>query len=417
MDRDHLDQLQEDLVEARKKRRKRSDSPKTPSGSPPPPLPPHPPSLGASGALDSTKPHVTTYQSSAWTISDTRDKPSGSSVHHLSPLDDQQLNEDSVPVDEEHSSGDDDLGTVLKVPSRKDWWKPHDDDERLATPEPAWVIPTSHIPDAVNNWANALASTYQAPIENSLLEKTRYMRTFMNWYCQTVGKIDLTQADFEGQAYEANPEGDQVRIDISRPLPLSGPPGHVTIQTQFFFNKYLDYLRYGSKGSGQALSISKMKAARYPDFGLELIVPDHIWGNDVCTYDMSASYVRTHMRILSVVRIKAYSRCGYDYLKEITLRITDYKEYMITEKDFKNLYPSDFEDLNLLLLQGHLNHLPRSDKRWDAKGFEYKHDYTIIESPRVVVFPVCNNEQKIMRFNEIYKFSDGTLTNILEALD
>ncbi|GJS57758.1 hypothetical protein Tco_0652542 [Tanacetum coccineum] len=54
---------------------------------------------------------------------------------------------------------------------------------------------------------------------------------------------------------------------------------------------------------------------------------------------------------------------------------------------------------------------------WDAKGFEYKHDYTIIESSRAVVFPVCNNEQKIMRFNEIYKFSDGTLTNILEAMD
>ncbi|GKG48291.1 hypothetical protein Tco_0510176, partial [Tanacetum coccineum] len=65
-----------------------------------------------------------------------------------------------------------------KVLSRKDWWKPHDDDERPATPEPAWVIPTSHIPDAVNNWANALASTYQAPTENSLLEKTRDMRTF-----------------------------------------------------------------------------------------------------------------------------------------------------------------------------------------------------------------------------------------------
>ncbi|GJX83315.1 hypothetical protein Tco_0332796 [Tanacetum coccineum] len=61
----------------------------------------------------------------------------------------------------------------------------------------------------------------------------------------------------------ANPEGDQVRIDISKPLPLSGPPGHVTIQTQFFFNKDLDYLRYGSKGSIQALLISKMKAARY----------------------------------------------------------------------------------------------------------------------------------------------------------
>ncbi|GKF19969.1 hypothetical protein Tco_0068607 [Tanacetum coccineum] len=123
------------------------------------------------------------------------------------------------------------------------------------------------------------------------------------------------------------------------------------------------------------------------------------------------------MRILSVVRIKACSRYGYNYLQEITLRRVDYQEYTIAEKDFKNLYPSDFEDLNLLLLQGHLNHLPGSERRWDVKGYEYKHDYTIIESPRVVAFPVSNNERKIMRFNEIYKFSDGTLTNILEALD
>ncbi|GJS24337.1 hypothetical protein Tco_0452969 [Tanacetum coccineum] len=103
---------------------------------------------------------------------------------------------------------------------------------------------------------------------------------------------------------------------------------------------------------------------------------------------------------------------------------------MIAEKDFKNLYPSDFEDLNLLLLQGHLNHLlPGSGKQmlstavklWtrnlDAKGYEFKHDYTIIESPRAVVFLVDNKDRKIMRFNEIYKFSDGTLTRILEALD
>ncbi|GJX42867.1 hypothetical protein Tco_0257857 [Tanacetum coccineum] len=34
-----------------------------------------------------------------------------------------------------------------------------------------------------------------------------------------------------------------------------------------------------------------------------------------------------------------------------------------------------------------------------------------------VIFPVNNNERKIMRFNEIYKFSDGTLTRILETLD
>ncbi|GKE83381.1 hypothetical protein Tco_1557123, partial [Tanacetum coccineum] len=286
---------------------------------------------------------------------------------------------------------------LLKTKQRLEWLKPIPDDERPATPEPAWVIPTSHIPDAI-------------------------------------GKTELTQAELEGQAYEvvkpfysdvvhlqfqmeechkmlkdqfdwANLEGDQVRIDISKPLPLSSPPGYVIIQTQFFFNKDLDYLRYGSKGSGQALSISKMKAAFYHNFGLELLVPEHIWVDDVCTYDISASYgishwwfnrqkfyidrhiaessrkvVRTHMRILSVVRIKAYSLYGY-------------QEYMITKKDFKNLYPSDFEDLNLLLLQGHLNHLPGLDI-----CFEFKHDYTIIDSPREVVFPVKALDYRVKEY-------------------
>nr|GFD23527.1 hypothetical protein [Tanacetum cinerariifolium] len=68
------------------------------------------------------------------------------------------------------------------------------------------------------------------------------------------------------------------------------------------------------------------------------------------------------MRILSVVGIKAYSRYGYDYLSENVLRRADLQEHTIAEKDFKNLHPCDFEDLNLLLLQGHLDHLPGSDK-------------------------------------------------------
>ncbi|GKC74030.1 retrovirus-related pol polyprotein from transposon TNT 1-94 [Tanacetum coccineum] len=60
--------------------------------------------------------------------------------------------------------------------------------------------------------------------------------------------------------------------------------------------------------------------------------------------------VRTHMRILSVIRVKAYSRYGYDYLSEIVLWRADFQEHTIVEKDFKNLYPIDFKDLNLLLL-------------------------------------------------------------------
>nr|GEV71692.1 ribonuclease H-like domain-containing protein [Tanacetum cinerariifolium] len=194
------------------------------------------------------------------------------------------------------------------------------------------------------------------------------------------------------------------------------------------------FYEQNSNGREQALSISKMKAARYLDFGLELLVPEDTWINE--------------HKILLSLRVRL--------LEKITLRRADYQEYIIAEKDFKSLYPSDFEDLNLLLLQGHLSHLSGSEKRmlstsvklwtrnlvirqrvedfqlgiesyqkqlnltkpgWDAKCFEYKHDYTIIDSPCVIVFPIGNNKWKIMRFNEIYKFSDGTLTNIMEALD
>nr|GEV11175.1 hypothetical protein [Tanacetum cinerariifolium] len=69
--------------------------------------------------------------------------------------------------------------------------------------------------------------------------------------------------------------------------------------------------------------------------------------------DSNRKIVRTHMRIPSVVSIKSFSRYWYDHLKEITLHRADYQEYTIVEKDFKSLYPSDLEDLNLLLLQGY----------------------------------------------------------------
>nr|GEW96874.1 hypothetical protein [Tanacetum cinerariifolium] len=129
-----------------------------------------------------------------------------------------------------------------------------------------------------------------------------------------------------------------------------------------FFNKDLEYLRYGSKGSSPAQSISKMNAASYPDFGLELLMPEQMWIDDVDASPSCQKEVRSTMRILSVVRIKAYSKYEYDYLSEIVLRRADFQEHMIAEKDFKNLHPSDLEDLNLLLLQGHLDHHPGSDK-------------------------------------------------------
>ncbi|GKB86849.1 hypothetical protein Tco_0959121 [Tanacetum coccineum] len=168
-----------------------------------------------------------------------------------------------------------------------------------------------------------------------------------------------------------NPEGNRVVHDISKPLPLGGPPYQVTIQTQYFFNKDLEYLVSGGKEIRHALSISKLKAYRISHWWFkrkEFYITRHSAPSD-------RNAVGPHMRILSVVSLKTFSRYGYTYLKEIVLRKADYKEYKISEADFKNLHPNDFKDLDR------------------------------------------NDQKKMIRENEVHKFSDGTLTRILEKLD
>ncbi|GJT13314.1 hypothetical protein Tco_0860356 [Tanacetum coccineum] len=129
--------------------------------------------------------------------------PSSSSKQQFGPHAEQPVEDISIQdFDNISDSKDTDSAHLIKTKQRPEWLKPIPDDERPATPDPAWVIPISYIPDVVNNWANALATTYQAPAKNSLLEKTGDMRTFMNWYFQKMGNTELTQADLEGQAYE-----------------------------------------------------------------------------------------------------------------------------------------------------------------------------------------------------------------------
>nr|GEZ87506.1 hypothetical protein [Tanacetum cinerariifolium] len=86
-----------------------------------------------------------------------------------------------------------------------------------------------------------------------------------------------------------NPEGHQIVPDIRKPFPFGGLPGQVTIQSQCFFNKDLEYLVSGDKGRRSALSISKLKAAHYLDFGLEELVPS-LWTKSEREYDISTAY-------------------------------------------------------------------------------------------------------------------------------
>nr|GEX41246.1 hypothetical protein [Tanacetum cinerariifolium] len=146
MNRDHTDELLKDLAEARKKKKKRCDSPKTPPGSPPhQPPPPPPPLAGPSGTSGSP---------GASRSSQVPPPPP------LPPSTNQEV----------HSSDDEDTGNahIPKVNLQQNWWKPLEED-RPATPEPAWSILSSDLHVPMNNRASSLASTYTPPPEDSLL--------------------------------------------------------------------------------------------------------------------------------------------------------------------------------------------------------------------------------------------------------
>nr|GEZ76049.1 hypothetical protein [Tanacetum cinerariifolium] len=271
---------------------------------------------------------------STWTTIDTRVRPSVSSIPK-----DLHMDDDTALDEQVHLSNDEDIGNAY-IPKVSD-----------------------------------LMSTYTPSPENSLLAQTGDMAIFIDWFCKKQAITELKPQDLEGLAFELVKvfhlnvihlqyqmekchNESIIRYNVSKPLPLGGPPGQVKIQSDFFFNKDLEYIRCGSKGGRPALSISKMKATYYPDVGLEqrFYIDRHIYEGD-------RKAVRTHMRILSIVRIKVFSMYGYDYMKKIVLRRADLNEHIIAKRDFKYLYLSDFEDLYLLNLQGHLNHLRPKDKK------------------------------------------------------
>nr|GEX63794.1 hypothetical protein [Tanacetum cinerariifolium] len=204
------------------------------------------------------------------------------------------------------------------------------------------------------------------------------------------------------------PKGHRLVPDVSKRLPLGGPPG-------------------------------QLKAANYPDFRLEELVPSlriesernynisatngitHWWFKRKDFYitrhnaPSDRHVVRSHMRILNVICIKTSERYGYAFLREIVIRRADYNEYKISKADFKNLHPNDFEDLNIVIRQhvGDLQHgiesyqtkLNLIEPRWDGLDFLFQENYTIISKIRAVIYKDRNDQKKMLRENEVHKSS------------
>ncbi|GJZ55231.1 hypothetical protein Tco_0610424 [Tanacetum coccineum] len=106
-------------------------------------------------------------------------------------------------------------------------------------------------------------------------------------------KIDnLTQAHLVGPN---NPEVDRCPFDLTKPLPLKGHPGRLTVTAEYFFNNDLEFIKSSDPEKKYTTSITKTKAARYEIVGIKDMVLT-LWSTTKVGYDKDALKGIKHWR-------------------------------------------------------------------------------------------------------------------------
>ncbi|GJR60849.1 hypothetical protein Tco_1503011 [Tanacetum coccineum] len=184
-----------------------------------------------------------------------------------------------------------------------------------------------------------------------------------------------------------NPKRDCYPFYMSKPLPLQGHPGYLTVAADYFFNNDLEYLK-------------------------------------------TSDPERTK-KILGVKSVSVKKLHGYGHLEEIVVKRVDRQFYKLKEGNFVDLYLNDIEDMLLLVVQHKLVHLTDSDilgvESYQKKlnitppqqtfpEIEFKELYTPSHKPPGVIYEDLTKQKRVMRADELYKFSDGTLKKVRDEL-
>ncbi|GJY62303.1 hypothetical protein Tco_0462960 [Tanacetum coccineum] len=161
-------------------------------------------------------------------------------------------------------------------------------------------------------------------------------------------------------------------------------------------------------------------------------------------------------RILAVTHVSVMRKHGYGYLKEIVVRRADNVLYRFKEGDFSRLWINDIEDMLILVVQNRLTNLfgddvadfaialrmftkslviqnRVEDLQFGVESYQKqinitkpdttrpdirkRHPYTPYKDPQGFIYVDDIGRNRLMRTDELYKFSDDTLTRLLSSLE
>ncbi|GJT34317.1 hypothetical protein Tco_0924736 [Tanacetum coccineum] len=245
-----------------------------------------------------------------------------------------------------------------------------------------------------------------------------------------------------------NLEGQQFPHDLRKPLPLiPNSRGRQVIPFNHFMNNDLAYLSGGVSSRTYVTSIIKTQATNYGNINwIKDLVPNTMWSEVLDNYDKHAVWGISHWgrkcqqfygfaanrefardvyskrRIIAVTKLQIVEWHGYKHLDWITVRRDDDKLYTFKEGDFKRLRLQDIKDMLILIVQGKPTNLNVEDHlafgvSLRISDLKRKDSYTAYSIPRGFIYLNKDKKNRLMRIDELHKFSDGTLDDVRTALN
>ncbi|GJV14798.1 hypothetical protein Tco_1360121 [Tanacetum coccineum] len=282
-----------------------------------------------------------------------------------------------------------------------------------------------------------------------LMKGTCKSLTELEYFCEEVYK-----ATTENTRTRINQEGRQYPHDLRKPLPLvPNSQGRHVIPFHHFINNDLEYLRGGESSRKYSTSVTKTKAV---DYGAILNVIERLSAHSMWSSNIGGIKVKLR-KIRSLENLTlGQKRRQILHLRPQGNSSDDDILYKFKEGDFHRLRIQDIEDMLLLLVQGKVTNLnveeriafnvslrmfTRSvviqrrveDLQLGVESYQKKLNltkpdtyrsnlrrrdaYTPYSDPRGFIYENKDKKNRLMRIDELHKFSDGTLDDVRIALN
>nr|GEZ66375.1 hypothetical protein [Tanacetum cinerariifolium] len=253
-------------------------------------------------------------------------------------------------------------------------------------------------------WINELARQTDACSSfNELLDTPIDVSNFI---MNRLGVETLTPELLAGPTYELMRGScsslTELEYHLEEPLPLiPDNRGRRVIPFEHFINNNLEYLRGGTSSRKYTTSVTKTKAADYGHIKwIEDLVPRTMWIQESINYDKHAFWG------VSQWGQKRQQFYGFAVNWESALDV--YSKRRIIARHV--------EDLQLVVesYQKRLNLTKPDTYRSDLKRREA---YTAYSNPKGFIYQIRDKKNRLMRIDELHKFSDGTPNDVRNALD